>query len=207
MDSRHFDALARAISGEGGSRREALRLVIGGGLAALLGSVAGEDTEAAGRRGRGRRRRKGKGGKKKNKKKPAPAPAGPTCAGTNAQCHTNTPGECCSQTCCDAGILGDNFGVCASGGGVCCTVGQRGGYCAATTPNCCGTNSCCADPTVTPSKSKCCTTSQGQGFCCDSDQQCCGDRCGAKGVPTCPVNAASIDSGDKGGGAPRGGQS
>src|SRR4051812_17911831 len=139
MDSRHFDALARVISGEGGSRREALRLVIGGGLAALLGSVAGDDTEA-GPNARARRRRRHKN-KKKKKPAPAPAPAA-TCAGTNIVCNTNQPSGCCSQKCC-FDTTSSTSGVCASGGGTCCSARQEGGYCPQGFPQCCGNNNCC----------------------------------------------------------------
>jgi hypothetical protein len=166
MDSRHFDALAKVISGEGGSRREALRLAIGGGLAALLGSLADEDTEAAKRRrhGPGRRRRR-----RKNKKDPPPA--GPTCGATNAACNRNQPGACCTGVCC-RDETSPTTGACLGAGGSCCPSSLTGGQCAAQAPQCCGADECCAAQ-GSSGNSVCCQNPQtGAGTCCPAGSTC-----------------------------------
>jgi hypothetical protein len=62
MESKRFDDVARALGGDGASRRSLLRRVVGGGLAAAVAGIglslaASEDADA-GRRGRRRRRKR-----------------------------------------------------------------------------------------------------------------------------------------------------
>jgi hypothetical protein len=62
MESKRFDDVARALGGDGASRRSLLLRVVGGGLAATVAGIglslaASEDADA-GRRGRRRRRKR-----------------------------------------------------------------------------------------------------------------------------------------------------
>ena len=188
MDSRRFDRLAKLVSDASGSRREAFKVAIGGGLAAVIGINAEDEADAANRQRRRERRRR-----RRQRRRNA-------CDGTNQACGTGSPGSCCSQICCGTAPA-FTTGICASAGGVCCTVGQRGGYCAAATPQCCGTNRCCAAPGATTPGSICCTTSTGQGYCCSPGQMCGGDVC--LGTPTVARVQSESTSNDGAGGAPR----
>jgi hypothetical protein len=69
MDDNRFDDLGRALGGHG-TRRGALRLLIGAALGALAGRAAAETP--AGAKSKGRRKGKGKGKKKGCPKKPCP---------------------------------------------------------------------------------------------------------------------------------------
>ena len=168
MDNRRFDQLAKLVSGAAGSRREALRAAFAGGLAAALGIVGAEESEADKRERRRRRReRQARNRKRKQRRRRRRN----RCTKTNRECNTNRPSACCSQKCCFDNTSSTD-GVCADGGGTCCTFRQNGGYCPQANPQCCGSASCCA-ASGDPGNSVCCASPQtGIGFCCPAGSIC-----------------------------------
>ena len=192
MDNRRFDQLAKLISGAAGSRREALRIAFGGGLAAALGFTALEESEAADRARRRERREERRARRRRRRRRRKNR-----CTRPNRECNTNRPSECCSQQCCFDNTSSTD-GICSDNGGTCCTFRQNGGYCPQANPQCCGSAACCTRE-GSPGNSVCCSSPQtGIGFCCPEGSTCDFNQANPC-VPPNGVNRSAVESEFNGG--------
>jgi len=120
MDDRRFDAFTRAL-GQHGSRRAALKTLLGlGGIVAVGGIAVGDDVLAA--------------------RRPTPVSRPPRCSGSQTPCASGcccpSGTEICGGECCQTGdysVCCDNaccVGICY-GEELCCPLGQLvcGGVC------------------------------------------------------------------------------
>ena len=195
MDDRRFDQLAKAIAGESGSRRLALRLTAGSAIAVLLGFFGMADKPAVARHnnrhGRRNRDRDGDGdGRRRESRKVC------HCGDTPDNCTTKPvtkrglkrhlrkhsadyKGECNKDNnrgCTDAGAACDisNQGACCAN--KCCSVNPGGG----------GTSGVC--PT---SRGTCCTARAAGGYCTAEFPQCCGALACCEGNQVCCIGGGN----------------
>lgn len=172
MDDRRFDELTRQV-GELVDRRSTIKGVVGGALAALLGSVG---LAEAGHRDRRRRRRRDRGGRE-----------GDRCGGNDGDCRRGL--RCCSRRCRDIRNDPDNCGDCAvrcrgsdrvcRNGGCFITCSGTAGIC---NTSACGTDCGCGALNQSPSVS----------VCKDSTERCTSLRTCTRDSD-CPFGRACVD--------------
>lgn len=208
MDARHFDALARVLSGTDSRRRVLALIATLPALGGLLGIFSPEDTDARGRRKRRKKRHKHGKGRTRNKRKPKkkckPASCVPytQCDGNACATSCATDAECVAGSFCDGGqCVGDqadgepcaNGGQCESGfcvDSVCCDGACDGACQACDLAGSVGTCTPLADGATCGGGNICCGD---LGICTNTDTD--PDNCGACGkacsgaTPAC-VNGA-----------------
>lgn len=197
MDGRRFDLLAIALTEASSRRDALKVTVAGAAAGLFGITLADDESEARKRDRRGNDRNRNRRRRNKKKRKVCDCPdnnenncvtktvskkkarkikdnhpnsyngsCDDRCLSNDTECNSNRPGECCSTICCND-ITSSTGAICATDGGNCCNRPNKGGYCTANAPFCCGTAACCVDSSV------CCASALNPGgTCCPAGFEC-----------------------------------